>query len=114
MKLAWAIIYSIVLAGTPFPPAQTPAPKCAGQPVPACCQHGVKMACCSAKPSSDSQPKPAIPAQNTSQTQLWFPIANIVSWVVPANKTDAVSAATARPLTAAKASIFVRHCAWLI
>jgi hypothetical protein len=114
MKLALAIICSFVLAGTPFLFAQSPAPNCSNQPVPACCQHGVKMACCSAKPPSDSQPMPAIPAQNAGQTQLSLPPINVAVWVAPANEVDAVFASIEHPPTATKASLYMRNCAWLI
>jgi len=113
MKAAWAIICSLVLAGTPFLPAQTLAPACAKQPVRACCQHGVEMPCCAAKPASGSQPAPVIPAQSVSQNQIALPAPGVVAWTLPESPANLFSSA-AVPLTAASPPLYARNCALLL
>jgi len=112
MKLALAIIYSFVLAGTPFLPAQTPS-ACAGQ-IRACCQHGVVMPCCAAKSSPDSQPAPAAPAPAGSQSQLSLLAPAVLIWTLPATPADSTVSTSTPPPLAAGAPLYARDCARLI
>lgn len=57
---------------------------------------------------------PAVPAQNAGQELLSLPPNNVAAWIVPANEVDSVFAFIDRPLTATKASLYLRNCAWLI
>jgi hypothetical protein len=112
MKLALAIICSFVLAGTPFLPAQTPS-VCAGQ-VRACCQHGVTMPCCAAKPSPDSQPAQTVPAPTSSQSQLSLLAPAVLIWTLPVTPANSVVSTSTPPPLAAGAPLYARDCALLI
>ncbi|MGO8767112.1 MAG: hypothetical protein ACLQSR_18505 [Limisphaerales bacterium] len=114
MKAALAIICSFVLAGTPFLPAQTPLPQCVKQPVPACCQHGCKMPCCQAKPMSNSQPAPAVPARTASQNQLSLLAANIAVWGLTDATTSRLPSASPISLVTKGSPLYARNCARLI
>jgi len=115
MKLAAAIICSLMLAGIPFLSAQTPSTACrAKSPVPACCQHGVKMPCCAANPVPDSQPSPAVPAPTASQNQLSFLAVNVVAWVLPDAAVSQFSSASPISFVTKANPLFARNCAWLI
>ncbi|MGA2852519.1 MAG: hypothetical protein ABSE90_00095 [Verrucomicrobiota bacterium] len=115
MKTTWAIICSLVLAGTPFLLAQTPLPVCrAKQPVPACCQHGCKMPCCSPKPASDSKPAPAVPAQTGGQNQVSFLAPNALVWVLPDAPVSKLSSTTQISLVTKGSPLYARNCARLI
>jgi hypothetical protein len=114
VKAALVIIFSFVLAGTPFLLAQTPSPVCAQQPLPECCQHGVKMPCCAAKSSPDSQSAPAVPAQTGSQNQLSLLAANVVAWVLPDATVSQLSSATPISFDTKGSPLYARDCARLI
>jgi hypothetical protein len=114
MKLAWAILCSLFLAGTMFLPAQTLMPACAKHKLPACCQHGKVMSCCAARPSSNSQPPPAVPSQTANQYQLSLIAVALAAWVQPAQSDYFPPASNADQLTATSASLCARHCVWII
>jgi hypothetical protein len=112
MKTTWAIICSLVLAGTPFLLAQTPS-SCIKQ-VRACCQHGGEMPCCKAKSTPDSQSKPAVPAQTGSQNQLSLLASSTLIWSLPSNPADSVSSHSTPSAMTASAPLYARDCALLI
>ncbi|HEY5043247.1 MAG TPA: hypothetical protein VIK53_14740 [Verrucomicrobiae bacterium] len=115
MKLALAIICSLMLAGVPFLSAQTASAACrAKAPVPVCCQHGGKMPCCAANPVPNSQPSPAVPAPAAGQNQLSFLAANVVAWVLPEAASSQVSFVVPVSLMTKASPLFARNCAWLI
>jgi len=115
MKLACAIIWSLLLAGTPILLAQTPLPECVKQPIPACCQHGCKMPCCSAKPASNSQPVPAMPAQTGNQGQISLFAANsVATWVLPDAATSQPPSDSPTTFVTEGSPLYARNCAWLI
>jgi hypothetical protein len=114
MKLALAIICSFVLAGTPFLLAQTPSPACARQTVRACCQHGCKMPCCQAKPSSGSQPPPAVPAQTAGPNQLSLLAAGIMAWILPDAPAAHFSSAVSISFATKAGPLYARNCVRLI
>ena len=112
MKTTWAIICSLVLAGTPFLIAQTPS-SCVKQ-VRACCQHGVEMPCCKAKSSPDSQSKPAVPSPIGNHNQLSLLASTTLIWSLPANPTDSISSHSTPSMMTAGAPLYARDCALLI
>jgi hypothetical protein len=114
MKLAWAIICSLVLAGTMFLPAQTLLPDTAPHKLPACCQHGCTMPCCSSKPSSPSQPLPVIPTRTANQLQFSLVAVALTAWVQPLPTHYLSHSSSVDPLTGTAASLCARHCVWII
>ena len=112
MKTTWAIICSLVLAGTPFLLAQTPS-ACVKQ-VRACCQHGGEMPCCKAKPTPDSQSKPAVPSQTINQNQLSLLAFSALTWTLPANPADSISSHSTPSSLSASAPLYALDCARLI
>jgi hypothetical protein len=112
MKTTWAIICSLVLAGTPFLVAQMPT-SCVKQ-VRACCQLGAEMPCCKAKSAPDSQSKPAVPPQTGSQNQLSLLASSALIWTLPANPADSISSHSTPSVMTAGAPLYSRDCARLI
>jgi hypothetical protein len=112
MKTTWAIICSLVLAGTPFLSAQTPE-SCVKQ-VRACCQRGVEMPCCKANSSPDSQSKPALPSPTGNQNQLPLLASSALIWTLPANPADSISSHSTPSVMTAGAPLYARDCARLI
>jgi hypothetical protein len=112
VKTTLAIVCSLLLMGTPFLMAQTP-PSCVKQ-IRACCQHGVTMPCCETKSAPDSQPKPVVPSQTSSQSQLSLLAASVLIWSLPANPADSISSHSTLSSMAASAPLYARDCARLI
>jgi len=112
MKMALAILFSFVLAGTPFLPAQTPAP-CVKQVRP-CCRHGGEMPCCKSTSSPVSQSKPAIPPSTSSQNQLLVLESGALIWTLPANPPALISFQSTQSSVTADAPLYMRDCARLI
>jgi hypothetical protein len=113
VKTMWAIICSLVLAGTPFLLAQTPPSSCAKQ-VRACCRHGGEIPCCKAKSSPDSQSKPVVPSPTSNQSQLSLLASSVLVWTLPANPSATISSHSAPSSMTAGAPIYARDCARLI
>ena len=112
VKTTWAILCSLVLAGTPFLLAQTPT-SCVKQ-VRACCRPGAEMPCCKANSSPDSQSKPAVPAPTGNPNQLSLLVSSALIWTLPANLADSISSHSTPSAMAAGAPLFARDCARLI
>jgi hypothetical protein len=98
--------------GTPFLMAQTPSP-CVKH-VRACCQHGGDMACCKESSSPDSQSKPVVPSQTSSQSQLSLLASSALVWSLPANPADSISSHPTLFSMAAGAPLYALDCARLI
>jgi hypothetical protein len=113
MKLVWAMVCSLLLAGTPFLPAQT-VPSCASSPGRACCHGGGTMSCCRAQPVSGSQPAPAVPSPAGAQKQLSISAPASVAGALPENRTGLVSFAFRLPSMLNGAPLYARDCARLI
>ncbi|MGA3267611.1 MAG: hypothetical protein ABSE16_12390 [Verrucomicrobiota bacterium] len=114
MKLVLAMFCSVLLAGTPFLPAQAP---CAKQPRHTCgcaCCHGGVMPCCAAKGSPASPAAPAVPASSTTQNQISLLAPAVIAWALPAHAIRPLTRSSASPLLAADAPLFARNCARLI
>jgi len=114
MKLAWVIICIFALAGTSFLPAQTALPGCLKQTLPACCQHHCNMPCCSAKPSPNSQPTSAVPAQIGGQNQFSLLAVSILAWIQPEATVSPVSSDFPTSFVTKGSPLYARNCAWLI
>jgi hypothetical protein len=112
MKTTWAIICSLVLAGTPFLLAQTPS-ACVKQ-VRVCCQHGMEMPCCKVNSSPNSQSKPAVPAQTGNQNQLSLLASSALIWTLPPNPKDSISSHSTPSVMTSGAPLYSRDCARLI
>jgi hypothetical protein len=113
MKLALAIVCSLLLAGAPLWAARAPMPAVCAKQFRACCKHGV-MPCCAAKPAPDSQPAPAAPAPAGIQSQLSLLAPAILIWTLPANPVDSIASTFTPFSTASGAPLFARHCARLL
>jgi hypothetical protein len=112
VKTTWAIICSLVLAGTPFLLAQTPT-SCIKQ-VRACCRHGGEMPCCKAKSSPESQSKPAVPSPTGNPNQLSLLASSALIWTLPANSADSISSHSPPSSMMVGAPLYERDCARLI
>ena len=112
MKTMLAMVCSLLLMGTPFLMAQAPS-SCVKQ-VRACCQHGVTMPCCETKSAPDSQPKPVVPSQTGSQSQLSLLASSVLIWSLPPNPADSISSHSTLFLMAASAPLYALDCARLI
>jgi len=106
-----AIVCSLLLAWTPFVPAQAPA---AGvvRVAHACCHCG--KACCAAPASPQSQPVPATPVPAPSQSQLLTLAPAVLAWTLPDAPAFGFSASVSSLLTANAAPLYARDCARLI
>jgi len=112
VKTTWAIICSLVLAGTPFLLAQTPS-ACVKQ-IRACCQRGGEMPCCKAKSTPDSQSKPVVPSQTRNQNQLSLLASSALIWTLPSIPADLISSHSTPSVMTAAAPLYSRDCARLI
>ncbi|HUZ07749.1 MAG TPA: hypothetical protein VMV89_09710 [Candidatus Paceibacterota bacterium] len=116
MKLALAIICSLMLAGSPFLSAQTLLPAgCAKQPASASCHchHGCKMPCCQAKSSPTSPSAPVVP-QTTGQNQLSLLAAGIVAWILPDAPVTSIPSAAPISFVTKDTPLYARNCVRLI
>lgn len=114
VKTIWAIICSLVLAGTPFLRAAQQMPSPCAKQVRACCQCGGAMSCCKANSSPDSQSKPAVPAQTGNQNQLSLLTFSALIWTLPAHPANSISSLSTTLSMAADTPLFARNCARLI
>jgi hypothetical protein len=69
--------------------------------------------CCVAKPDSDSQPAPVIPAQ-TAQNQISFLTPAMVAWLLPSHEVNLISSASVSPLMATGTPLYERNCSLLL
>jgi hypothetical protein len=111
VKTTLAIVCSLLLAGTPFVPAQASA---AGgvRVAHACCHCG--KACCAVPSSPVSQPVPAAPVSASAQNQLLTFAPAALAWILPDAQTPGFSTSVALLLTANAAPLYARNCARLI
>jgi hypothetical protein len=112
VKKISAILFSVLLVGAQFTPALA-VPMACGKPVvsaDACSQ----MACCMAKPMSDPQPAPAVPAQTASQNQISLLAPAMVVWLLPNHPANPFASASVSPLAATGIPLYTRNCTLLI
>jgi hypothetical protein len=112
VKRFFAILFSVLLVGAQFTPALA-MPMACGKPfvsADACSQ----MACCMAKPVSDPQPTPAVPAQTASQNQISLLAPAKVIWLLPNHPANPFSSASVSPFAATGIPLYTRNCTLLI
>jgi hypothetical protein len=112
VKRFFAILSSLLLVWAQFAPAGA-VPMVCGKPVvsaDACSQ----MACCMAKPVSDPQPAPAVPAQTASQNQISLLAPAMVVWLLPNRPANPFASASVSPLAATGIPLYTRNCTLLI
>jgi hypothetical protein len=69
--------------------------------------------CCVAKPDSDSQPAPVVPAQ-IAQNQVSLLAPAMVAWILPSHEANLISFVSMSPLMATGTPLYARHCALLL
>jgi hypothetical protein len=69
--------------------------------------------CCVAKPDSNSQPAPVVPAQ-TAQNQITLLVPVMVAWILPSHEANLISSASMSPLMAMGTPLYARNCALLL
>jgi hypothetical protein len=67
-----------------------------------------------AKPVSDPQPAPAVPAQTASQNQISLPAPATVVWLLPNHPANPFASASVSPLAATGIPLYTRNCTLLI
>jgi hypothetical protein len=107
-----AILFAVMLVWAQFAPAQ--ASVACAKPAMDCSDACRQMPCCAAKPSSDSQPAPAVPAQSGAQNQSSLLAPNIVAWILPENFASPTSSVSALPVLAMAAPLYARNCSLLL
>jgi hypothetical protein len=112
VKQLTAILFSLLLVMGQFAPAQASA-ACA-KPAMNCDGDCDKMDCCAAKPISNPQPVPAVPAQSNAQNQISLFVPSVVTWNLPQSSASLVSPASASPLMAVATPIYARNCSLLL
>jgi hypothetical protein len=111
VKIVLAILFGVALVTTPFvAPAAMPCAKT----LPACCQHGHVMPCCSGK-NSAPQNAPVLPSQNGArQNPISTLIFSAAICVSPLNPANAISRTTVFSSNMTDAPLFARNCVRLI
>jgi hypothetical protein len=107
-----AILFAVLLVWAQFAPAQ--ASVACAKPAMDCSDACRQMPCCAAKPSSDSQPAPAVPAQASAQNQISLLAPGIVVWILPENFVSPAPSISASPLLAMVAPLYARNCSLLL
>jgi hypothetical protein len=111
MKLVFAMLCCVLLAGTPFVPA--PAPSCFKHPAHACHCGGI-MPCCAASHAPKSPAAPAVPAPSSAQNHLLLLAPAIVASLLSHCEVQPISFAAASPWTRHGVPLFAWNCARLI
>jgi hypothetical protein len=114
MKLAWAIICSFVLVGTPFLSAPAQSFERDAQVVHACCPSVCKMPCCRSRPVSDSQSLPAVPTQTGGQNQVPMLSPSALALILPDSISLRLSPSTSISFAVKGSPLYERNCARLI
>jgi hypothetical protein len=110
VKRLFAILFGGMLVLAQFAPAQA-SPVCK-KPTIHCAACG--MACCVAKPVTDPQSAPAIPAPVNAQHQTSLLAPAVVLWTLPENPVKMISSDRASPLLAMAAPLYARNCSRLL
>jgi hypothetical protein len=113
VKVFTAILFSLLLALTPFAPLQA-ASTCPPAKRMACCTASCHMACC-AHQNGDSNSVPAVPSQkNGAPNQVSLLALAVVLWTLPEQPDSLISSADASPQTTTGMPLYARHCALLL
>jgi hypothetical protein len=114
MKHWCAILFSMLLAWSPYAPAQA-LPDCAKSKMASCDMPCCQKNCSMTQGSCGSQPAPAVPAQKTgAQNQISLLAPAVVLWTVPENFANSFSSVSASPLMATGVPLYERNCALLL
>jgi hypothetical protein len=70
--------------------------------------------CCVAKPDSDSQPAPAVPAQTSAQNPVSLLAPVTVAWILPSHEANLISSVGVSPLMTTGTPLYERNCALLL
>jgi hypothetical protein len=111
VKSLTAILFAVLLVLGQFAPASA-SPACAKPAMN--CGGACGMDCCAAKPASNPQPAPAIPAQSGAQNQISLLAPSIVTLTLPENPSNPFSSMSASPLLAMAAPLYARNCSLLL
>jgi hypothetical protein len=112
VKQLTAILFSLLLVLGQFATASA-SPSCAKSAM-NCGGDCDKMDCCAAKPASDSQPAPAVPAQSSAQNQISLLAPSVIAWDLPQSPANSITSAHASPLLAVAAPLYARNCSLLL
>jgi hypothetical protein len=107
-----AILSVVLLVWAQFAPAQ--AKVACAKPMMNCSGACRQMPCCAAKPVSDPQPAPAIPAQSGAQNQISLLVPSIAAWTLPETPANSFSSVSVSPLLAPTAPLYARNCSLLL
>jgi len=115
VKQLTSILFSVLLVWMQVASAPVSAsPACVKPNMGNCADCCDRMACCMAKPASNSQPAPAVPTQSNFQNQILLPAPAIVVWTLPENPANAIASVTALPLMATDTPLYERNCTLLL
>lgn len=115
VKRLTAILFSVLVVWMQFAPAPVSAlPTCVKPAMGNCADCCDRMACCLAKPTSNSQPTPAIPAQSNLQNQISLLAPSVVVWNLPQSPASLISSVSASPLMAMAVPLYERNCTLLL
>jgi len=113
MKLAWAILCSLVLMTAPMLMAE-PNPVCVRHAAHACCHAGGKMSCCATQPVSNSPPVPLNSNRAGLQTGFIAVLLPALTAALAVVENRQNSFAPLPPPTANGVPLYTRNCARLI
>jgi hypothetical protein len=113
MKLALALICSLLLLWTQVVPAQT-APASHAVSVPSCCCPGTQASCCSADSSlPESLPISAVPTVSSVHSQLLALASTVLAWTLPV-AVDSIPSSVDPQFHSLGAPLYARNCVLLI
>ena len=115
VKQLAAILFSVMLVWMQIAPTPSVAsPVCMMAKTDNCADCCSRMACCATKPTSNSQPAPAVPTQSNAQNQISLLAPAMVAWILPQNSASLTSSVPASPLLAISAPLYARNCSLLL
>jgi hypothetical protein len=113
VKKLSAILFSVLLVWMQIAPASESV-VCVKPAMGNCADCCDRMACCAAKPSTNSQPTPVVPTQSNAQNQISLLASSVVVWNLPQTSASVVSSASASPLLVSAAPLYARNCSLLL
>ncbi|HEY1663289.1 MAG TPA: hypothetical protein VGI03_12795 [Verrucomicrobiae bacterium] len=116
MKMAWAILCSLLLAIAPSfsAPAPVTASVYAKQVQDCCPNSDCPMPCCAARAPVDPQPAPTAPAPSTGQNQLSLLAPALLILTLPAKPVAPLSSTVSTSSSVFGVPLFTRNCALLL
>jgi hypothetical protein len=115
VKRLTAILFSVLVVWMQVAPMPVLAsPICVKPAMGNCVDCCDRMACCVAKPTSNSQPIPAIPAQSNLQNQISLLAPAVTVWNLPENPANFASSVFSSRLITISAPLYARNCSLLL